>query len=263
MGWPCFTGAQLVASMSLVLDDCKLGTQNVWAKHVAAILGRRRCEFSHHRNPRISDDHGSAGCASHGHEAAIALLVGFDSSDDPDHLGSDGCACNRSIRLGFGVLDVRCGARGVQSRIFCVRELRDAGLCRRAAGRTLAVAWPSNRDERHVAIWMVDRSHFRGLTANVGTHPRYQWLAKVCLLLGVKRTSTGGNLTSAVDPKRTRVGDECPFRGPRLNVVLDIACLIQPLPKGSQHRDIALSRRLDLETNDYLERIELSSQETR
>ena len=33
---------------------------------------------------------------------------------------------------------------------------------------------PSNRDERHVAIWMVDRSHFRGPTANVGAHPRYQ-----------------------------------------------------------------------------------------
>jgi hypothetical protein len=68
---------------------------------------------------------------------------------------------------------------------------------------------------------------------------------------------------SANDPKQTWVGDECPFRGPRLNLALEIACLIQPLPKGSQHRDIALSRRLDLETNDYLERIELSSQETR
>jgi hypothetical protein len=26
---------------------------------------------------------------------------------------------------------------------------------------------------------MVDRSHFRGPTANVGAHPRYQWLTEV------------------------------------------------------------------------------------
>ena len=57
---------------------------------------------------------------------------------------------------------------------FCVRELRDIGLWRRASGGTLAAAWPSNRDERDVAIWMVDRSHFRGPTANIGAHPRYQ-----------------------------------------------------------------------------------------
>jgi hypothetical protein len=48
------------------------------------------------------------------------------------------------------------------------------GLWRRASGRTLAAAWPSNRDERYVAVWMVDRSHFRGPKANVGAHPRYQ-----------------------------------------------------------------------------------------
>jgi hypothetical protein len=29
-------------------------------------------------------------------------------------------------------------------------------------------------DERHVAIWMVDRSHFRGPKANIGAHPGYQ-----------------------------------------------------------------------------------------
>ena len=28
--------------------------------------------------------------------------------------------------------------------------------------------------DRHVAIWMVDGSHFRGPTANIGAHPRYQ-----------------------------------------------------------------------------------------
>src|SRR5215831_13794958 len=33
-------------------------------------------------------------------------------------------------------------------------------LWRRASGRTLAAAWPTNRDERYVAVWMVDRSHF-------------------------------------------------------------------------------------------------------
>jgi len=85
-----------------------------------------------------------------------------------------GCACNRSVRMGFGVLDIRCGARGRQPRIFCVRELCDAGLWRCAPGRMLATAWPSNRDERHVAVWMVDRSHFRSPTANVGAHPRHQ-----------------------------------------------------------------------------------------
>ena len=48
------------------------------------------------------------------------------------------------------------------------------GLWRRASGRTLATAWTYNRDDRHVAIWMVDGSHFRGPTTNVGAHPRYQ-----------------------------------------------------------------------------------------
>ena len=38
----------------------------------------------------------------------MALLLGFDRSNDPDHLSSDGCAYNRSIRMGFGVLDIRC-----------------------------------------------------------------------------------------------------------------------------------------------------------
>src|SRR5262252_3644230 len=88
--------------------------------------------------------------------------------DDPDHLSSDGCAYNRSICMGFGVLDIRCGSRGSRSGVFCVRELRDTGLWRRASGGTLAAAWASNRNERHVAVWMVDRSHFRGPTANVG-----------------------------------------------------------------------------------------------
>jgi len=76
--------------------------------------------------------------------------------------------------MSFGVLDIRCGAGGGQSHIFCLRQLRDARLWRRASGRTLAAAWASNRDERHVAVWMVDRSHFRGFTANVGAHARYQ-----------------------------------------------------------------------------------------
>jgi len=49
---------------------------------------------------------------------ATALLLGFDRSNDPDHLSSDGCAYNRSIRMGFGVLDIRCGSRGSRSRIF-------------------------------------------------------------------------------------------------------------------------------------------------
>src|SRR5215831_4760946 len=39
---------------------------------------------------------------------------------------------------------------GADLRIFCVRELCDTGLWRRASGGTLAPAWPSNRDERHV-----------------------------------------------------------------------------------------------------------------
>src|SRR5262249_12995287 len=149
---------------------------------------------------RIGNDDGGAGCAGYGHEAAIALLLGFDSSDDPDHLSSDGCACDRSIRMGFGVLDIRCGARGGQSRIFCVCELRDSRLRRRASGGTLAAAWPSNRDERYVAVWMVDRSHFRGPQANAGAHSRYQVNVRFwhkadvatalsrCPLLGVKRT---------------------------------------------------------------------------
>src|SRR6516165_3511072 len=81
--------------------------------------------------------------------------------------------------MGFGVFDIWCSSRGGRSRIFCVRELRDTGLWRRAAGGTLAAAWPSNRDERHVAIWMVDRSHFRGPTANIGAYPRYQCLTEV------------------------------------------------------------------------------------
>jgi hypothetical protein len=53
-------------------------------------------------------------------------------------------------------------------------ELRDTGLWRRASGGTLAAAWPSYRNEWHVAIWMVDRSYFRGPTANVSAYPRYQ-----------------------------------------------------------------------------------------
>ena len=80
----------------------------------------------------------------------------------PARFSSDGSAYDRSIRMGFGILDIRCGSRGVRSRLFCVRELRDTGLWRRASGGTLAATWPSNRDERHVAIWMVDR----------GLHPR-------------------------------------------------------------------------------------------
>src|SRR5215469_7302166 len=76
--------------------------------------------------------------------------------------------------MGFGVLDIRCGTRGGQSGLFCIRELRDTRLWRRASGGTLAAAWPSNRDGRYVAIWIVDRSHFRGATANFGAHTRSQ-----------------------------------------------------------------------------------------
>ena len=43
-----------------------------------------------------------------GKKQPTALLLGFDRSNDPDHLSSDGCAYNRSIRMGFGVLDIRC-----------------------------------------------------------------------------------------------------------------------------------------------------------
>jgi hypothetical protein len=71
--------------------------------------------------------------------------------------------------LSVGVLDIQCRARGGRSRIFCVRELRDTRLWRCASGGALAAAWPYNRNDRHVAIWMVDRSHFRGPTANVGS----------------------------------------------------------------------------------------------
>ena len=74
--------------------------------------------------------------------------------------------------LAYLIFDV--APRGGQSRIFCVRELRDTRLWRRGSGGTLATAWPSNRDERYVAVWMVDRSHFRGSQANVSAHPRYQ-----------------------------------------------------------------------------------------
>ena len=81
-------------------------------RHVATILGRWRCEFDQHRYPRSNNDNGGAGRAGHGQQAATALLFGFDSGNDPDHLSSDGCAYNRSIRVGFGVLDIRCGSRG-------------------------------------------------------------------------------------------------------------------------------------------------------
>jgi hypothetical protein len=79
-------------------------------EHVTTILSRCRCEFNQHRNPRSNNDNGGAGRAGHGQQAATALLFGFDSSNDPDHLSSDGCAYNRSIRMGFGVLDIQCGA---------------------------------------------------------------------------------------------------------------------------------------------------------
>ena len=48
-----------------------------------------------------------------------------------------------------------------------------------ASGGTLETAWTYNRDDRHVAIWMVDRSHFRGTTANFGAHTRSQRLTSL------------------------------------------------------------------------------------
>ena len=74
--------------------------------------------------------------------------------------------------LAYLIFDVAPAAANLV--YFAFRELRDARLWRRASGRTLAAAWASNRDERHVAVWMVDGSHFRGPTTNVGAHPRYQ-----------------------------------------------------------------------------------------
>jgi hypothetical protein len=109
------------------------------------------------------------GTKQHTHSSLFLIAVMI-----PDRLSSDGGTCDRSIRVGFGILDIRRGACGGQSRIFCVRELRDSRLRRHTSGGALATAWPYNRDERHVAVWMVDRSHFRGPTANVGAHPRSQ-----------------------------------------------------------------------------------------
>src|SRR6516165_1708799 len=86
--------------------------------------------------------------------------------------------------MGSGVLDLRRRARRGRSRLFCVCELHDTRLWRRASRGTLAAAWRYNRDDRHVAIWMVDRSHFRGATANFGAHTRSQ---RLTTLMSVRR----------------------------------------------------------------------------
>ena len=57
---------------------------------------------------------------------------------------------------------------------FAFVKLRDTRLWRRASDGTLATAWTYDGDDRNVAIWMVNGSHFRGVTANVGAYPRYQ-----------------------------------------------------------------------------------------
>src|SRR5215469_12963214 len=107
------------------------------------------------------------GTKQQSHSSLVLIAVRFSS---------DGRARPRSIRMGFGVLDLRCRARRGRSRLFCVCELHDTRLRRRASGGTLAASWRHNRDDRHVAIWMVGRGHFRGATANFGAHARSQRL---------------------------------------------------------------------------------------
>ena len=73
--------------------------------------------------------------------------------------------------LAYLIFDTAPAGAGL---VYFAVVVHDTRLWRRASGGTLAAAWPSYRDEWHVAIWMVDRSYFRGPTANVSAYPRYQ-----------------------------------------------------------------------------------------
>jgi hypothetical protein len=59
-------------------------------EHVAAILGRRRCEFTKHRNPRTNNNNGGAGRAGHEHEAAVLLSKHAQPRQSPDGQNADG-----------------------------------------------------------------------------------------------------------------------------------------------------------------------------
>jgi hypothetical protein len=47
------------------------------------------------------------------------------------------------------------------------------GYGRRFTAAALAATRPHNRDERRVAVWMVDRGYLRGASANFGAHSRF------------------------------------------------------------------------------------------
>jgi hypothetical protein len=103
-----------------------------------------------------------------GHVAAIAAT---DRRHDRDRVGPDGRACIRGNRLVAGLRDRRCRASRRRPRVFRVRELHDARLRRRNAGRALAAARADGGDERRALFGWSTAVIFEVLrrTVRVGT----------------------------------------------------------------------------------------------
>src|SRR5262249_21303478 len=151
----------------------QLGTPNaraIW--HVAAIPGRRRCEFNHHRNPRINimtmvvQVARAMGTKQQSHSSLVLIVVMIPTISV---LMAAHVIEVFVWALAYLILDV--APAGANLVYFAFVNYAALGYGDVLSGRKLAAAWPSNRNERHVAVWMVDRSHFRGPTANVGAHP--------------------------------------------------------------------------------------------
>jgi hypothetical protein len=57
----------------------------------------------------------------------------------------------------FAYFVVGAAPVGCRSSVFCVRELHHFGVWRRRSRCALAAARPANGNERHAAVWMVNR----------------------------------------------------------------------------------------------------------
>src|SRR5215471_19238886 len=109
------------------------------------------------------DDTRCTGARSHGYVAPMAASCGHYGRDGAD---ADDRAHARSFRLVAVLCCVECRAGRSRSRVFRVRELRHARLWRYRPAPAVALAWADGRHERHFAVWLVDRSHFRSAAQN-------------------------------------------------------------------------------------------------
>src|SRR4029453_15845299 len=125
-----------------------------------AIYRWRRRERLQYRNSRSHDDLGRAGGQDNGEKRHNAFIAVADRRHDCSRFGFHYRARVRSHRLVVGLLVCRRGAR-LQARVFCIRQLHDAGLWRRDSSAAMATARPDYGDERRIAVWLVDRRYFR------------------------------------------------------------------------------------------------------